>query len=178
MTVVDWVMVAIVVLSVAFAAKTGLIVEIFSLGGLIAGLLLASWDYQGLVPWFLRLVHSTLWAEALSFLSIALVVMVAAGIAGHVLRSTVRAVGLEWLDRIGGAGFGLVKGCALVTVAVMMLAAFWPDSTWLRQSYLAPGFLSLAQSAAGVAPADLQQRIRKGVVELRKAQPNWLRPAA
>jgi hypothetical protein len=29
-----------------------------------------------------------------------------------------------------------------------------------------------------VAPADLEHRIRKGVVELRRDQPNWLKPAA
>jgi membrane protein required for colicin V production len=178
MTVVDWVMVACILLSVAFAAREGLVVEIFSLLGLIAGLLLASWDYQGLVPWFGRLVHSTFVAEALAFLCIALGVMLGAAIAGKLLRSSLRSVGLGWADRIGGAAFGFVKGCALVTIAVMTMAAFSPDSTWLRQSYLAPEFLSLAHSAAAVAPADLEQRIRRGVVELRKDQPNWLKPAA
>ncbi|HTW48363.1 MAG TPA: CvpA family protein [Acidobacteriaceae bacterium] len=178
MTIVDWVMIACILLSVAFAAKEGLIVEVFSLGGLLLGLLLASWDYQRFVPWFGRLVHSIFLAEALAFLCVALMVMLAAGIAGKLLRSSVRSAGLGWADRIAGAGFGLVKGCALVTIAVMTMAAFSPDSTWLRQSYLAPGFLSLAHRAAAVAPADLEQRIRKGVVELQKDQPNWLKPAA
>jgi membrane protein required for colicin V production len=178
MTVADWVMIACVLLSVAFAAKTGLIVEVFSLGGLIAGLLLASWDYQGLVPWFQQLVHSPLMAQALSFLCIAIAVMLAAAIAGQLVRASVRSVGLGWADRIAGAAFGFVKGCALVTIAIMTVAAFSPDSTWLRQSYLAPTFLSLAHSAAAVAPADLEHRIRKGVVELRRDQPNWLKPAA
>ena len=178
MTVVDWVIVAFVLLTVAFAAKTGLIVEVFSLAGLIVGLLLASWDYQGLALWFERWAHSTTLADALAFICIAVVVMIAAGVAGHVVRWSVRSVGLGWADRIAGAAFGLVKACALVTVAVMTMAAFWPNSTWLRQSYLAPSFLSLAHSAAAVAPANLEQRIRKGVVELRRDQPNWLRPAA
>jgi membrane protein required for colicin V production len=178
MTIIDWVMIACILLSVAFAAKTGLIVEVFSLAGLLFGLLLASWDYQQLVPWFGRWVHSTPLAEAFSFIAIAVVVMIAAAVAGNVVRWSVRSVGLGWADRIAGAAFGLVKGCALVTIAVMTMAAFWPNSTWLRQSYLAPGFLSLAHSAASVAPADLEHRIRKGVVELRRDQPNWLKPTA
>jgi membrane protein required for colicin V production len=178
MTLVDWIMIACVVLSIAFAAKEGLIVEVFSLAGLIAGLLLASWDYQGLVPWIGRWVHSTPLAEALAFILIAIGVMLAAAIAGKLVRWSVRSVGLGWADRMAGAAFGLVKGCALVTLGVMTMAAFWPNSTWLRQSYLAPGFLSLAHSAAGVAPADLEHRIRRGVVELRRDQPNWLRPTA
>lgn len=178
MTVVDWVMVVVVVLSVVFAAKTGLIVEIFSLVGLLLGLLVASWDYQQLVPWFGRWVHSTQAAEALAFLCIAMAVMLAAAIAGKLVRWSVRSAGLGWADRIAGAAFGLVKGCALVTIAVMTVAAFSPQSTWLRQSYLAPSFLSLAHSAAAMAPADLEHRIREGVVELRSDQPNWLKPAA
>ena len=178
MTVVDWVMIACILLSAVFAAKTGLIVEVFSLAGLIVGLLLASWDYQGMAPWFGRWVHSAPLADALAFIFIAIVVMIAAAVAGNLVRWSVRSVGLGWADRIAGAGFGLVKGCALVTIAVMTLAAFSPDSTWLRQSYLAPGFLSLAHSAAAVAPADLEHRIRKGVEEMRKDQPNWLKPAA
>lgn len=178
MTVVDWVIVAFVLLTVALAARTGLIVEIFSLAGLIAGLLLASWDYQGLAPWVERWVHSTPLADALAFICIAVIIMIVAGVAGNVVRWSVRSAGLGWADRIAGAAFGLVKACALVTIAVMTMAAFWPNSTWLKQSYLAPGFLSLAHSAAAVAPANLEHRIRKGVVELRKDQPNWLRPAA
>jgi membrane protein required for colicin V production len=178
MTVVDWVMIACILLSVLFAAKTGLIVEVFSLAGLIAGLLLASWDYQRLSPWVGQWVHATPLAEALSFICIAVVIMLAAAAAGNLVRWSVRSVGLGWADRMAGAAFGLVKGCALVTIAVMTMAAFWPNSAWLRESYLAPGFLSLAHSAAVVAPADLEHRIRKGVVELRKDQPNWLKPAA
>jgi membrane protein required for colicin V production len=178
MTIVDWVIVAIVLLSVVFAAKSGLIVEVFSLAGLIGGLLLASWDYQGLVPWLERWVHSTPLAQALSFLFIALAVMLAAAVVGHAVRWSVRSVGLGWADRIAGAAFGFVKGCALVTIAVITVAAFSPNATWLRQSSLAPEFLSLAHSAASVAPADLARRIRNGVVELRKDQPNWLKPTA
>jgi membrane protein required for colicin V production len=178
MTVFDWVIVVFVVLSVALAAKEGLIVEVFSLVGLIAGVLLASWDYQQLVPWVQRWIHSTPLAQALSFICIALVVMLAAAMTGRVVRWSVRSVGLGWADRMAGAAFGFVKGCALVTIVVMTVAAFWPESTWLRESYLAPEFLSLAHSAAAVAPADLEHRIRRGVVELRRDQPNWLKPTA
>jgi membrane protein required for colicin V production len=178
MTIIDWIMIACILLSVVLAAKSGLIVEVFSLAGLIAGLMVASWDYQRVLPWFSGWVHSAPLAEAFAFIAVALAVMLAAAIAGHLVRWSVRSVGLGWADRIGGAAFGLVKGCALVTVAVMTMAAFWPNSTWLRESYLAPGFLSLAHSAAAVAPADLEVRIRRGVSELRRDQPNWLKPTA
>lgn len=177
MTVVDWGIVVVVIVSVLSAAKTGLIVEVFSLAGLIVGLLVASWDYQRLMPWMSTWIHTQALAEALAFIAIALAVMLAAGLAGRILRWSVKSVGLGWADRLAGAAFGLVKGCALVTVAVMIIAAFWPGATWLRQSRFAPGFLSMARHAAIVAPSDLADRIRSGVVVLRKAQPEWMRPA-
>ena len=58
MAIVDWVILIILVLSVLSAAKAGLIAEVFSLGGLIIGLLMASWDYQKLTPWMGQWIHS------------------------------------------------------------------------------------------------------------------------
>ena len=178
MAIVDWVIIAILVVSAVSAAKSGLIVEVFSLAGLILGLLLASWDYQKLVPWMGRWIHSLPGVEAASFLTIAIGVMLAAALAGRFVRWSANSIGLGWLDRMAGAVFGLVKGCVLVTVVVIVVAAFWPGATWLRRSHLAPGFLAMAHQAAAAAPADLQNRIRQGVMVLRKDQPVWIKPAA
>ena len=178
MAIVDWVILIVLILSVVSAAKAGLILEVFSLAGLMLGLLVASWDYQKLTPWMGQWIHSPSWNQALSFIVMALGVMIAAGIVGRIVRWSVKSVGLGWADRMAGAAFGLLKGCALVTIAVMVIAAFWPSATWFRQSRFAPGFLAMARRAADVAPAELGDRIRSGVIVLRKAQPEWLRPAA
>jgi len=178
MTIVDWVILVVVILSIVSAAKAGLVLEVCTLAGLILGLLVASWDYQKLVPWMGQWIHSKALNETLSFIAIAIGVMVVAGIAGRIVRWSVKSVGLGWMDRLAGAAFGLVKGCALVTVAVIVIAAFWPNASWFRQSRFAPEFLSVAHAAAAVAPAELGDRIRSGVDVLRKAQPEWMRPAA
>ena len=178
MAVIDWVILIVVILSVVSAAKAGLVLEVCTLAGLIVGLLVASWDYEKLTPWMGQWIHRRALNETLSFIVIALGVMIVAGIAGRIVRWSVKSVGLGWMDRLGGAAFGLVKGCALVTVGVMVIAAFWPRATWFQQSRFAPEFLSMAHAAAGVAPAELGDRIRSGVVVLRKAQPAWMKPAA
>lgn len=178
MTIVDWLIVVVLVISVLSAAKAGLMVEVFSLAGLVLGLLLASWDYQTLTPWWSQWIHSHAAVEALSFLSIAFGVMILAALAGRITRWSMKAVGLGWADRMAGAVFGLVKGCAMVMIAVMVMAAFFPHAAWLRRSRLAPGFLGMAREAAVVTPSDLAGRIRSGVTELQKEQPDWLKPAA
>jgi membrane protein required for colicin V production len=178
MAIVDWLILIVLILSVMSAAKAGLVLEVCTLAGLVLGLLVASWDYQRLTPWMGQWIHSQALNQTLSFIAIALGVMIVAGIAGRIVRWSVKSVGLGWADRVAGAAFGLVKGCALVTIAVMVMAAFWPSATWFRHSRFAPQFLSMAHAAAAVAPAELGDRIRSGVIVLRKAQPDWLRPAA
>jgi membrane protein required for colicin V production len=113
----------------------------------------------------------------MAFLAIALGVMILAGLLGRIIRWSVRSIGLGWADRLIGAVFGLVKGCVLVTLAVMAITAFVPRTTWFQQSRLSPYFLSVAHQTAIVTPAALGERIRQGVTLIRNAQPNWLRPS-
>jgi membrane protein required for colicin V production len=176
MALIDWVMIVVLLVSVLSAAKKGFFLEVFSLAGVILGLLLASWNYQKLLPWLTGWIHSLPAAEALSFLVIAMGVMILAGLLGRLVRWSVHSVGLGWADRFIGAIFGFLKGCVLITVAVLVVAAFLPQATWFRQSRLAPYFLTAAHQASVVTPSELGQRIREGVTVIRNAQPSWLRP--
>jgi membrane protein required for colicin V production len=178
MALIDWLILVVLLVSVLSAAKKGFFLEVFSLAGVVVGLLLASWNYQKLLPWATRWIHNLPVAEALCFLGIALGVMLVAGLIGRLIRWSVHSVGLGWADRLIGALFGLVKGCALVTIAVLVVAAFLPQATWFRQSRLAPYFLTAAHQASVVTPSELGERIRQGVTLIRNAQPPWLRPSA
>jgi membrane protein required for colicin V production len=178
MVLIDWLIVIVLLVSVLSAAKNGFFLEVFSLAGVLIGFVLASWNYQRLLPWLMHWVHSLPAAGALSFLLIALGVMLLAGILGRVVRWSVHSIGLGWADRFLGAIFGCVKGFVLVTVAVFVIAAFFPNATWFQKSRLAPYFLTAAHRASAVAPDDLEQRIHDGVVTLRKSEPHWLKPAA
>ena len=103
MALIDWLIVVVLIVSVLSAAKNGFFLEVFSLAGVVAGLLLASWNYQRLLPWIDRWIHTLAVAEALSFLLIALGVMVLAGILGRVIRWSVHSIGLGWADQFIGA---------------------------------------------------------------------------
>ncbi len=140
MALIDWAIVVILIISVLSAAKHGFFVEAFSLAGVVLGLMLASWNYQKLLPWISPWVHSSGVAEAIAFIVIAIAVMVIAGLAGRLIRWSVRSIGLGWADRFIGAIFGLLKGCVLVTLGIMAIAAFLPHATWLERSKIAPYF--------------------------------------
>jgi membrane protein required for colicin V production len=178
MALIDWAIVVVLVVSVLSAAKKGFFLEVFSLAGVIVGLLLASWNYQRLLPWLNRWIHYPPGAEVISFTAIAIAVMILAGLLGRLIRWSVHSVGLGWADRFIGAIFGFVKGCVLVTIAVLVVAAFLPQATWFQQSRLAPYFLTAAHQASVVTPSELGERIRQGVNLIRNAQPQWLHPSA
>ncbi|HEX5234914.1 MAG TPA: CvpA family protein [Silvibacterium sp.] len=178
MALIDWLIVLVLLVSVITAARNGLFLEVFSLAGAIIGLVLASWNYQRLLPWIAHWVHSLAAAEALSFLLIALGVMLLAGLLGRVVRWSVHSIGLGWADRLLGAFFGFIKGFVIITIAVLVIAAFFPQEPWFRHSRLAPGFLTAAHQASIAAPGTLERRIRSGVGLLRSSEPRWLRPAA
>jgi membrane protein required for colicin V production len=178
MALIDWAIAIILIISVLSAVKHGFFVEAFSLVGVVLGLLLASWNYQKILPWIEGWVHSPGVAEAIAFVVIAVAVMVLAGLAGRLVRWSVHSIGLGWADRFIGAIFGLLKGCVLVTLGVMAIAAFLPRATWLEQSKLAPYFLSMAHEVSIVTPTELGERIREGVKVIRDAQPDWLKPHA
>src|ERR1039457_1122211 len=107
MTLVDWIIVFILVVSILVGIARGFFRSAFSLGGLLLGLALAAWNYGRLAGLFKHVVHSTEVADAIAFLVIALLVMAVAAVLGSLLAKVFQKVGLGCLDRMAGAIFGL-----------------------------------------------------------------------
>jgi membrane protein required for colicin V production len=175
MNLFDWFLIVILAWSTILAFVRGLLLELFSLGGLIAGILLASWNYHSFAPLLRRLITNPSIADVVAFLLIAIGVMVLCTIAGKVLNSTANAIGLGFFNRLLGAVFGFARGC-LIGVAIMMAAAaFLPPAPWITNSYLAPYFLAGAHAVSFVVPHDLQQLILDGAKELKHNAPDWIK---
>lgn len=171
MTVVDWVIVAAVVLSMALAAKEGFFCEIFSLAGVVVGYLLAAWQYGRIAGWFSPYTRAQWVAEIGAFLLIFIAVVGVAGIVGRITRWAMKEVGLRWFDRLLGAAFGLLRGVLVVAVLVLALASFTPGTRMLSGSALGPYFLVVARAAAWVAPAAVRARFQQGMDGLRNMGP-------
>ncbi len=174
MTIFDWLVIAIIVLSTIVAAAQGFLLEVISLCGLIFGFWLALWNYRVLAVPFSHVIRSEAIANALAFLLIAFGVMIIIGLIGRVLSRLARTAGLGGLDSLLGALFGIVRGCVLVVIAIVAIAAFMPQKTWLEGSKLAPYFLSAANQVSAGAPAELRLKIQEGVAAIRHVRPTWI----
>ena len=174
LNVFDWFLVAVVLYSTVVAFVRGFFREVFSLVGLVAGILLASWNYAILGD---RLARWIPWATAqiVAFLLIAILVMVLCGLAGKMLSTTAKSIGLGFFDRVLGGIFGLARGCLLGVAILMAAAAFLPHEKFIRDSQLSDYFLEGAHAVSFVVPTNLQHHIREGVIELKHSAPDWIK---
>ena len=178
LTSFDWFLIAVLAISTFAAFRRGIIKVLFSLAGLVVGILVASWNYLALAQRLHTWITSFAAAQVIAFLAILLVITIAFSFAARLVRKGISFVGLGFLDRLFGAAFGLARG-ALLGVAVMMaIAAFTPQSAWLRNSRLAPYFLSGAHAVSFVVPQRFERQITTGANLLLQQTPELFRPHA
>jgi membrane protein required for colicin V production len=136
MPVLDWIFVAVLVVSLLVGAWRGLVYELFSLANWIAAFVLAQW-FAPDVARYLPLGNSTeVVRYAAGFVAVFVAALFAGGLIAFLVRKLVAAVGLRPVDRVLGAAFGLVRGVvvllALTVVAGMtsvVKSPWWQEST-------------------------------------------------
>ncbi len=176
MNLFDWFLIAILAYSTIVAFVRGILLELFSLGGLIVGFLLAAWNYHSLAALFRRVITTASVADIVAFLLIAVGVMVVSALIGRTLHRTADAIGLGFFDRLLGAAFGFARGCLLGVAILIAATAFLEKSDWIENSHLAPYFLAGAHAVSFVVPHDLQQQILDGAAQLKHNAPDWIKP--
>jgi membrane protein required for colicin V production len=179
LTVFDWLLIALLIYSTVRAFLRGILLEAFSIVGLIAGILLASWNYDALAGQLVRWITPRTTSQIVAFLLIAIGVMILCGLVGKLLRTGADAIGLGFIDRLLGAAFGLTRGCLLAVAVMLVVAAFSPRSGWVQdqiaKSQLSPYFLAGAHGVSFVVPHDLQQQISSGAMQLKHNAPDWIK---
>ena len=176
MTSFDWVLVAIVAYSTVLAFVRGIVRELFALGGLVGGVLLAAWNYQRVAAALGRWIPTPELADTVAFVLILAIVAIAATLLGKSIHNTAHAIGLGFFDRLFGAAFGFLRGCLIGVVILLAVAAFYPKSKWTENSRLSSYFLTGAHAVSFVVPGDLRDQIVNGAETLKHKAPDWIKP--
>lgn len=151
----DWIFVGILTVSLLVGAWRGLVFELLSLSGWVAGFFAAQW-FAADVGRMLPIADSD---SALSYASGFAVVFIAAvfacGFTAWLAKKLVDAIGLRPADRVLGAGFGLARGGVLL-LAIAVLVGLTPlcDESWWTASIAAP----VLSEALGVLKPVLPQK--------------------
>lgn len=176
MTIVDWVIVVIMAISVLGGMAQGFFRSAFSLGGLVMGLAVASWNYDRLAVLLMPLVRIHGVADAIAFLAIALLVMAISAFVGVFLSKTFRMAGLGCLDGFAGAIFGFLEGVIMVTLGIVTIVAFFPSTHVLEEARLPRLFFGACHLSTHMSPSELAERVRSGLKTLEEESPGWLHP--
>jgi membrane protein required for colicin V production len=176
MSVVDWIIVAILAGSVIAGIAQGFLRSVFSLGGLILGLVVAAWNYDRIARFVQPIVRNEHVANAVGCILIALLVAAVAALVGAFLSKAFQKLGLGCLDSLAGAIFGFVQGALLVTVFILVTVAFFPETEWLTQARLPKYFFSACHLSTHVSPSGLANLVREDLNRLERESPAWMHP--
>ena len=153
---VDLVMLAVLAVSSLAGFLRGFAREMLGLAAWIIAALLAVRFYPALLPFAGKWIEDGLLAGMICFLVTFVAILFALSLLANLLSRLVRLSLLGGLDRMLGAGFGLVRGGALLVLAYILLVVAWSPENWpdpLRQSRSLPYLHAGAAFALARTPA-------------------------
>ncbi len=141
------------------AFSSGLIREVVSLLGLVAGIALSGAFYDDLSSNLEFVIADPTTRQLVAFAAIFVGTTVAGAVIAAVLHTAAALLFLGPLDKLGGAAFGLIKGLLLVQILLVAVSVF-PAQTSVANavasSTLAPAFLRFSPIIKAALPAEFQ----------------------
>ncbi|MCH8051707.1 MAG: CvpA family protein [Chloroflexi bacterium] len=160
----NWLDILIVVALIGFtsaAYSAGLIREVVTLTAVIAGIVIAGTLYDNLASDVLVFIGNDSAAEAVSFLVLFGAVYIFGQIAAYMLKTGASLLMLGVWDKLGGIGFGLIKGLLIVQILLLVFAAY-PSlglEGAVEGSELAPYFVDDFSFLLNLLPQAFEDRI-------------------
>jgi membrane protein required for colicin V production len=136
----------------------------------IGGILIAFWFYGIPASWVHSVVDNTTVSNVAGFLMVFSAVQIAGTLASLTLSKFFKWTGLSFLDRIFGAGFGLVRGMMMATGFIAILMAFipTPNPAWMVNSQVLPYVADASNFITGLAPRAVKDAFNNSLTEIRK----------
>lgn len=160
MTIFDFVVFGILGASCLLGLWRGLISEVLALAAWIAAFIAArTWGGEA-ATYFEGVVAEPALRYAAGFVVVMLFVLVTFAVARLVLSLVLKAAGLAMVDRLLGAGFGVLRGLLIVLVGVLLAGmTALPKSQWWRNAWLAPPFETAVIALKPWLPVEVAKRI-------------------
>jgi membrane protein required for colicin V production len=146
----------------------GLVRQLFSIGGLVAGHLLGIRYYAFAHE---KLGLSFQYSEVVGYAVVFLAAYLAIRLAGGLIEDRVRKSKLSGTDRLAGLAAGLVKGALFSILIVFLLVILLPrDARLLRESKAVPTAISAGKWLANVFPHRFAEPFREKISSIRPAK--------
>jgi len=149
----DYILIAIVGLSMVLSLWRGFVREIISLIGLVAAFLIASRVSASAGSFLGQWISNGTLADIAGFGLVFVIIMLLVGIIGAIIRKLVDLADLTATDRTLGVFFGLARGLMLIALCFLVYTSYTkPDASWLKKSLLAPYAISLGDLLGKAIP--------------------------
>lgn len=153
LSLADYVIIGLVLISVLISLVRGFVREAFSLASWGAAIFLAIFFCGDLAQLFSTKISTPTVRLLLSFAILFISTLIAGAVLSYLFVSVVHKSGMSGTDRFLGAVFGLLRG-ALVVALLIMVGKFTPlsqHSAW-ETSFLIPHFEVIAEDLQERAP--------------------------
>jgi membrane protein required for colicin V production len=160
MTAFDYVVLAVLVVSLLLGAWRGLVSEVLALLAWVIAFVAAKHFGALAMPLFAGFVSEPLLQQGGAFVAIFVLTLLLLGLARLLLRELLHAVGLGLADRTLGAIFGLTRGLLIVFLLVVAGGLTdMPKQPWWQDASLAPPLETAALASRPWMPERVAKRI-------------------
>jgi membrane protein required for colicin V production len=125
LSAVDWILLAVLALSLLLGLWRGIVQEVLSLAGWVAAFYVSQMYAPMAAAWLPMEGSSQMLRYAAGFVVVFVAVLVATVLVSFVVKKLISAVGLGPLDRLLGSLFGLMRG-VVILLAVTVLVGMTP----------------------------------------------------
>jgi membrane protein required for colicin V production len=134
MATLDWVFLAILLVSLLIGAWRGLVYEVLSVFSWLAAFFVAQWLAPDAALWLPMGGASQSVRYAAGFVVVFIIVVFMGGLLAWLTKKLVESVGLRPVDRTLGAAFGLIRGGVLLLAfgIVINLTPLQKDEWWTQ----------------------------------------------
>ena len=167
-SLLDWLLLAILVYSIAVSWFKGFVREVLGLITVLVGVLLAAWFYRGVGRLFKDVVRTENIALFFGFSLIFVMTLVAGFVVIWLVTKFMKFAKLQWADRLLGAAFGFIRGWLISAAILLALTAFEIQTERLKGSELAPYFLPGSGVIAVMTPYEMKAKFLVGYRALER----------
>jgi membrane protein required for colicin V production len=185
----DYVLLAIVLVSVLMSVRRGFSREVIGLAASLAALVLGMWFYGLAGSFMIPYVSSPRVANLIGFLLVVIAVLICGGLVGWIVSRFVRTIGLSFFDRLLGAAFGFGRGLLIAVALLTAFMAFGPQvdtksgdaqtaaaasvvNASVVNSRFAPYVLDASHAFVAIAPMELKSSFRRQYEQVKAALEN------
>jgi len=154
----NWLDIVIIVLLLVSAVGgfiNGLIKSVFSLVGLIVGVVVAGRLYVPFSGLFGFIQNENV-AKIVAFIIIFLIIIIIAAIIGVVLTKIVSTLLLGWLNRLGGAVFGIIMGTIFIASILVIWIKYLGGNNVISDSAIARLMVNNLPLVLGLLPKEFE----------------------